>query len=29
MFPEVRLRRLRAHPRLRRMLGTPIPGPEK
>ena len=29
MFPEVRLRRLRTHPRLRRMLGTPIPGPEK
>ena len=29
MFPEVRLRRLRSHPRLRRMLGTPMPGPEK
>lgn len=29
MFPEVRLRRLRGTPTLRRMLDMPLPGPEK
>jgi len=28
-FPEMRLRRLRRTPRLRRMFGPPLPGPEK
>ena len=28
-FPTIRLRRLRKSPQLRRMIGTPLPGPEK
>jgi porphobilinogen synthase len=29
MFPEIRLRRLRQHAGIRKMLETPLPGPEK
>lgn len=28
-YPDVRLRRLRRHPMLRKMIGLPMPGPEK